>query len=233
MPVGKRVYLKRNLADEKVMEELGKIPAANVADVMERTCGMNPRIHLMSKPKNPVMVGPALTVKVRSGDNLALHAAMNIAKEGDVIVVANEGQSQRALMGEIMMTYLHYYKKIAGIILDGPIRDIEELKEWDFPIYATGTNPAGPYKEGPGEVNVPISCGEISVEPGDVILADEDGIIVIPRRDAEQVLEDAKKVQVNDAKKVQASKTGSANRQWVTDLLDKKNFEFIDEVYQG
>lgn len=233
MPVGKRVYLKRNLADEKVMEELGKIPAANVADVMERTCGMNPRIHLMSKPKKPVMVGPALTVKVRSGDNLALHAAMNIAKEGDVIVVANEGQSQRALMGEIMMTYLCYYKKIAGIILDGPIRDIEELKEWDFPIYATGTNPAGPYKEGPGEVNVPISCGEISVEPGDVILADEDGIIVIPRRDAEQVLEDAKKVQVNDAKKVQASKTGSANRQWVTDLLEKKNFEFIDEVYQG
>lgn len=230
MPVGKRVYLKRNLPDAKVMEELGKIPAANVADVMERMCGMNPRIHLMSSPKKSVMVGPALTVKVRSGDNLALHAAMNIAQEGDVIVVSNEGQNQRALMGEIMMTYLHHYKKIAGIILDGPIRDIEELKTWDFHIYATGTNPAGPFKEGPGEVNVPISCGEINVNPGDIILADEDGIIVIPRKDAPKILEAAKVLQENDAKKVLASKTGSANRQWVTDLLETKKFEFIDDV---
>lgn len=232
MSVGKRIYLKRNMPDAKVMEELGKIPAANIADVMERTCGMNPRIHLMSKPKNTIMVGPALTVKVRSGDNLALHAALNIAKEGDVLVVSNEGQNQRALIGEIMMSYLHYFKKVAGIILDGPIRDIEELKTWDFHIYATGTTPAGPFKEGPGEVNVPISCGEISVNPGDIIVADEDGVIVIPRQDAAKVLEDAKKIQENDAKKVIASKTGSANRQWVTDLLESKKFEFIDKVYE-
>ncbi len=232
MSVGKRVFLQRKLADKKVMEELGKIPAANIADAMDRTCGMNPRIRLMSKPVKPIMVGPALTVKVRSGDNLALHAALNIAKEGDVIVVANEGQNQRALMGEIMMTYLHHFKKIAGIILDGPIRDIEELKTWDFPIYATGTTPAGPFKEGPGEVNVPISCGEISVEPGDVIVADEDGVIVIPRNDAAEILEAAKKVQENDAKKVIASKTGSANRQWVTDLLEAKKFDFIDKAYE-
>ncbi|MGF6906083.1 hypothetical protein [Fusobacterium sp. PH5-44] len=231
MSVGKRIFLKRKMASKEVMEQLGKIPAANIADVMERSCAMNPRIRLISSPKKPIMVGPAITVKVRAGDNLALHAAMNIAGEGDVIIVSNEGDNTRALMGEIMMTYLHNYKKIAGIILDGPIRDIDEIGKWDFHVYATGTTPGGPYKEGPGEVNVPISCGEISVHPGDIIVADPDGVIVIPQKDAEVILKDAKKVQANDAAKVQASKTGSANRQWVTDLLTAKNFEFIDAEY--
>ncbi|MBQ3438080.1 MAG: hypothetical protein IJG31_06240, partial [Fusobacterium sp.] len=157
MSVGKRVFLKRELPNIELVKELGEIPAANIADVMERNCAMNPRIRLVSSPKAPVMAGPALTVKVRSGDNLALHAALNIAQEGDVIVVSNEGDNTRALMGEIMMAYLCYYKKIAGIILDGPIRDIAEISTWDFPVFATGTTPGGPYKEGPGEVNVPIA----------------------------------------------------------------------------
>jgi len=231
MSVGKRVFLKRKLPEKEVMKELGEIPAANIADVMERSCAMNPRVHLVSSPKKPIMVGPALTVKVRAGDNLALHAAMNIAQEGDIIVVSNEGDNTRALMGEIMMTYLHNFKKIAGIILDGPIRDIDEIGKWDFHVYATGTTPGGPYKEGPGEVNIPISCGEISVNPGDIIVGDPDGIIVIPQRDATVILEAAKKVQENDAKKVQASKTGSANREWVTKLLEQKEFEFIDKIY--
>ncbi|MDD7391873.1 MAG: RraA family protein [Fusobacterium gastrosuis] len=233
MAVGKRIFLKRELPSQELINEFRKIPAANTADVMERNCAMNPRIRLVSNPKAPIMAGPALTVKVRSGDNLALHAALNIAKEGDVIVVSNEGDNTRALMGEIMMAYLCYYKKIAGIILDGPIRDIAEIGTWDFPVFATGTTPGGPYKEGPGEVNVPIACGEVSVNPGDIIVGDADGIIVIPRRDAEAILVDAKKVQANDAAKAQAAKTGSANRDWVTKLLEEKKFEFIDDVYKN
>ena len=141
------------------------IPASNTCDVMERNAAMNPRIRLMSSPKDQMMVGPALTVKGRAGDNLALHAALNIAQEGDVLVVSNEGDNTRALIGEVMMAYLRYTKKVAGIIIDGPIRDIDEIGNWDFPVYATGTTPGGPYKEGPGEINVPISCGEISVNP--------------------------------------------------------------------
>lgn len=233
MAVGKRIFLKRELPSQELVNEFRKIPAANIADVMERNCAMNPRIRLVSNPKAPVMAGPALTVKVRSGDNLALHAALNIAKEGDVIVVSNEGDNTRAIMGEIMMAYLCYYKKIAGIILDGPIRDIAEIGTWDFPVFATGTTPGGPYKEGPGEVNVPIACGEISVHPGDIIVGDADGIIVIPKRDAEAILVDAKKIQANDAAKAQAAKTGSANREWVTKLLEEKKFEFIDDVYKN
>lgn len=232
MSIGKRIFLKRELPNKELVKKLGEIPAANIADVMERNCAMNPRIHLVSSPKNPIMSGVALTVKVRSGDNLALHAALNIATEGDVIVVSNEGDNTRALMGEIMMAYLCYYKKIAGIVLDGPIRDITEISSWDFPVFATGTTPGGPYKEGPGEVNVPIACGEISVNPGDIIVGDADGVIVIPKRDAESILIDAKKIQVNDAAKVQAAKTGSASRDWVTKLLEDKKFEFIADIYK-
>ncbi len=106
------------------------------------------------------------------GDNLALHAALNFCQEGDVLVVSNEEDNTRALMGEIMMAYLRYTKKVAGIMLDGPIRDIDEIGHWDFPVYCTGTTPGGPYKEGPGEINVPIACGGVSVNPGDIILAD-------------------------------------------------------------
>ena len=232
MSVGKRIYLKRHMPDKEVMMQFKTIPASNTCDVMGRNAAMNPRIRLMSSPKDQMMVGPALTVKTRAGDNLALHAALNMAQEGDVIVVSNEGDTTRALIGEVMMAYLRYTKKVAGIVIDGPIRDIDEIGQWDFPVYATGTTPGGPYKEGPGEINGPISCGEISVNPGDIILADPDGVIVIPRKDAPQILEDAKKFQAADESKLEAAKNGTANRAWVEKTLAAKEFEIIDDVYE-
>ena len=179
------------------------------------------------------MVGPAYTVKCRAGDNLALHAAMNYCQEGDVLVVSNEEDTTRALMGEVMMTWLRYEKKIAGIILDGPIRDIDSIGKWDFPVYCTGTTPGGPYKEGPGEVNVPISCGGISVNPGDIILADPDGVICIPRKDAAVVLEDAKAFKAKDQAKIPATKEHRINRGWVDKALGDKGFEIIEDVYKA
>lgn len=232
MPVGKRIYLKRELPDLEIMKQFKSIPASNTADVMGRSCAMNPRIHLVSSPKEQMMVGPAYTVKCRAGDNLALHAALGLCNEGDVIVVSNEEDNTRAIMGEVMMAYLRYTKKIAGIIIDGPIRDIDEIGKWDFPVYCTGTTPGGPYKEGPGEVNVPIACGGISINPGDIILADPDGVIVIPRKDAAKILEEAKKFQAADEQKLIASKNGTAKRDWVDKALKEKGFEIIDDVYR-
>ena len=232
MPVGKRIYLKREMPDPEIMAQFKTIPASNTADVMNRSCAMNPRIRLVSQPRDQMMVGPAFTVKSRAGDNLTLHAALNLCGEGDVLVVSNEEDTTRALMGEVMMAYLRYTKKVAGIILDGPIRDIDEIGKWDFPVYCTGTTPGGPYKEGPGEINVPISCGGISVNPGDIILADPDGIIVIPRQDAAVILEDAKKFQAADEKKLEAAKAGTANRAWVEKSLEEKGYEIIDDVYR-
>ena len=232
MSVGKRIYLKREMPDPQLVAQFKAIPASNTADVMGRSCAMNPRIRLVSQPKQQMMAGPAFTVKARAGDNLALHAALNFCQEGDVLVVSNEEDGTRALMGEIMMAYLKYTKKVAGIVLDGPIRDIDEIGKWDFPVYCTGTTPGGPYKEGPGELNVPISCGGVSVNPGDIVLADPDGVIVIPRGDAAAVLEDAKKFQAADEAKLAAARNGTANRAWVEKALAEKGFELIDSVYR-
>ena len=232
MPVGKRIYLRREMPDPAVVEQFKSIPASNTADCMERSCAMHPRIRLVSSPKAPVMAGPAFTVKGRAGDNLALHAALNLCQEGDVIVVSNEGDETRSLIGAVMMTWLFYYKKAAGIVIDGPIRDIDEISTWDFPVYCTGTTPGGPYKEGPGEVNVPVACGNISVNPGDVIVGDPDGVICIPRKDAPAVLEAARKFQANDKKKEAASRDGSVDRSWVEKSLAAKGFEIIDDVYR-
>ena len=231
MAVGKRIYLKRRMPDKDIMMQFKTIPASNTADCMGRNCAMNPRIHLVSSPKAQMMVGPAFTVKCRAGDNLALHAALNFCNEGDVLVVSNEEDTTRALMGEVMMAYLYLEKKIAGIILDGPIRDIDEIGKWDFPVYCTGTTPGGPYKEGPGEINVPISCGGVSVNPGDIILADPDGVICIPRLDAAVVLEAAKKFQAQDEAKLEKTRRHEINRDWVNKTLEAKEFEIIDDVY--
>lgn len=230
MSVGNRVFLKRNLPDRKLVEEFRELPAANVADTMGRSCALTSEIRLISSPKQ-AMAGVALTVKARPGDNLMLHKALNIAEEGDVIIVSNDGDRTHSLMGEIMAVYASHTKKIAGIVLDGPIRDIEEISQMDMPLYATGSTPGGPYKEGPGEVNVPISIGNIAVMPGDIILGDKDGVIIIPRKDAPEILEAARKYAVLDAGKVEAAKNGTSKRQWVEDTLEKKQVEIIDGVY--
>lgn len=231
MSIGKRIFLQRELPDPSLIEAFKQIPASNTADVMGRSCAMNPRIHLVSSPKAQMMCGPAFTVKCRAGDNLALHAALNYCQEGDVLVVSNEEDSTRALMGEVMMAFLYLQKKVAGIVLDGPIRDIDEIGTWDFPVYATGTTPGGPYKEGPGEVNVPISCGGISVAPGDIILADPDGIICIPKNDAAEVLPKAQAFKAADEGKLEKTRLGTINRSWVDKLLTEKEFEIVDAAY--
>lgn len=144
------VFLKRPTSSVDLLKEFEQIPAANIADTMNRIAVLGNGIKRISSPKKPIMAGFAITVKVRAGDNLMLHAALDMAGENDVIVVSNEGDRSRALMGEIMVAYAHCMKKIAGIVLDGPIRDIDALSVLDFPLFATGSNPAGPFKQGPG-----------------------------------------------------------------------------------
>jgi regulator of RNase E activity RraA len=173
------------------------------------------------------MLGVALTVKARAGDNLMFHKALNMAGPGDVVVVSNGLDRNRSLMGEIMAIFARN-KGISGLVLDGPIRDIDTISTFEMPIYATGTTPGGPYKMGPGEINVNISCGGISVNPGDIILGDDDGIIVIPREDAANILEDAKILKANDLRKVEAAEQNKADRRWIDKLLAERNCEFID-----
>lgn len=230
MSIGNRIFLKRPMPSQELLDGFAGIPAANIADTMGRSCAMNPRIRLMSGARG-TMVGPALTVKARAGDNLFIHQALDMSQPGDIIVVSNDEDQTRSLMGEIMFTYAQYQRKLGGLVLDGPIRDSDALKEMSLPVYATGSTPGGPYKEGPGEINVPIACGGISVNPGDIIVADPDGIIVIPLKDAADVLQAAKKYHEQDAAKVEAARNGTSNRAWVTKLIQTKNVEILDCAY--
>lgn len=231
MPVGFRVFLRRSTPGAHLLEGFRHIPAANIADCMGRHNAMCADIRLMTRPREVNMAGVALTVKTRCGDNLMIHKAFDMAREGDVIVIANEGGRDRSLMGEIMYRQAER-QRLAGLVLDGPIRDAADIFSGGVPLYATGSTPGGPYKEGPGEVNVPVACGGVNVNPGDIIIGDCDGVIVIPRQDAAELLEAARAFQAADRKKLLAAIEGTADRSWVDAALAAKRCEIIDGIYE-
>lgn len=135
----------------------------------------------------PGVCGTAITVSTKPADNLMAHVALKIAQPGDVIVIDAKGDQSCALWGDLMALAAEA-KSVAGLVVNGPVRDLEELSEFGWPVYSRGANPHGPEKNGPSEVNLPISCGGIVVNPGDIILGDGDGVIVIPPNMAETAI---------------------------------------------
>ena len=171
--------------DPKVVEQAAQFPSSILADVAGRRGALSGRI----APLAPTMrfAGPALTVEVRPGDNLMIHAAMAVAKPGDVIVVDGKGDLSSALMGEIMSQQC-VALGIAAVVIDGAVRDSEAIRELGFPMYAAGLNPNGPTKFVPGRLNHPISIGGVTVHPGDLVVGDADGVTVIERAKAAAML---------------------------------------------
>lgn len=230
MTIGNRVFLKRDLSAAQYLEAFRLLPAAVVADCMSRLPALSSDIKLMSSPSKPVMCGLALTVKSRSGDNLMLHKAIEMAGKDDIIILSNEGDRSQSLMGEVMTTYSQH-RGIEGIVLDAPIRDIEGVSKMDFHMYAAGYTPGGPFKDGPGEINVPIACGKIHVSPGDIVLGDADGVIIIPRQDAAEILADAQAYLLVDNQNFVLAQTGELPRDWIDVTLKEKGVEIIDGTY--
>ncbi|MEG3132798.1 RraA family protein [Rouxiella sp. T17] len=232
MTIGNRVFLKRPLEAAQYLEAFRQLPAAVVADCMSRLPALSSDIKLMSKPSKPVMCGLALTVKSRSGDNLMLHKAIDLAGKDDIIILSNEGDRSQSLMGEVMTTFSRH-RGIEGIVLDAPIRDIEGISKMDFHLYAAGHTPGGPFKDGPGEINVPIACGKIHVSPGDIVLGDADGVIIIPRQDAAEILAAAQAYLVVDNHNFQLAQTGELPRGWIDETLQQKGVQVIDGPYSA
>ncbi len=208
--------------DRSLIEKFRGIPVANIDDCMNRTAAVDPEI----KPFNKApLLGPAFTVKVAEGDNLMFHKAMDMAKPGDVVVIDAGGDKKRAIFGALMISYCKA-RGLAGVIVDGAIRDSEEISEMDFPVYAKSVTPNGPYKNGPGEINTVISFGGKVVHPGDIIVGDQDGIVIIDPRDAEALAEKAAGVVAMEAgilKKI--LEECSYIRPWVDEKLEKLNCE--------
>lgn len=179
---------------ERVSPDVVKRAGAYAASILADVCGRRGTVDGRIAPLSPSMrlAGPAFTIEVRPGDNLMIHTAMMLAKPGDILVIDGKGDRTCALMGSIM---INACKKlgIGGVVIDAAIRDSDELRDLGFPVYAVGTNPNGPTKFVPGRINWPISCGGIAVHPGDLVVGDADGVVVVEREKAASILEDAAK----------------------------------------
>ena len=190
--------------------------AAILADVAGRRGTMHARV----SPVDPKMIvaGPAFTVEVRPGDNLMIHAAIALAKPGDVLVIDGKGDQTAALMGTLMLSAC---KKLglAGVVVDGAIRDRLELLDLGFPVFSAGFNPAGPTKYVPGRINHPISAGGTTVYPGDLIVGDADGVVVIEREKAPAMMDMAVKKVADEAARLEAIGRGETESKWLPAAL--------------
>lgn len=185
--IGNRIFTRVDRAAPELVEKFRGLPSSNINDEMNRLFCMHSYIRLLnSKSANPSMVGTAITVKAPIGDNLFFHQALDMAQPGDIIVIDGATGNNRSLAGEIMLRFAQN-KGIAGIVADGCLRDLDGIEKLTMPVYAAGVTPQGPWKFGPGEVNTPISCGGQVVFPGDILVGDADGIVVIHKKDADEV----------------------------------------------
>ncbi len=216
MSIGFRVFNRRKVAAKALVDAFAKLPVANVSDSMSRMTAAGPTLRPMHA--SGTMAGVALTVKARPGDNLMLHKAIDMAVPGDVIVVDAGGDLTNALMGELMLAYA-VKKGVAGFVLNGAIRDVDAFVETNLPTFAAGVTHRGPYKDGPGEINVLISLDGMVVEPGDIILGDADGVLCVPLADAEEALEKTQAKQDAELRQMKAIAEGTNDRTWVDAAL--------------
>ena len=163
-------------------------------------------------------------MKARPGDNLMLHRAIDLAEPGDVIVCDGGGELNIALTGELMMGHAAR-RGIAAVGMDGAIRDAARLGELEIGIWARGVTPSGPYKDGPGEIGFPAACGGQVVMPGDLVMADEDGVVVVPREHAAEAIAAAEAHNAKEVESQAAIDSGAWDRGWVVKALQGKGCE--------
>lgn len=199
-----------------IVAQAAELQPAILADVAGRRGALDGRIKAL-RPRMK-LAGTALTVEVRPGDNLMIHAAIAMAKPGDVLVIDGKGDQTSALMGTIMMTACKQLG-IAGVVMDGACRDSIEIDEMDYPVFSVGTNPNGPTKNIGGRIGHPISIGGVTVHAGDFVIADGDGVVVVEREKIEGLLPLAAKKMKDEAARISAIKAGDTTAKWLSAAL--------------
>jgi 4-hydroxy-4-methyl-2-oxoglutarate aldolase len=187
-----------------------------IADVAGRRGALNGRIQALTRTMK--FAGPACTVEVRPGDNLMIHAALALAKPGDVIIVDGGGYLGSALTGFLMVSQARAAGH-AAFVIDGAVRDIEETCASGFPVFAAGSNPNGPTKAIGGKVNWPASVGGVAVNPGDLVVGDADGVVVVPQEKAEEVLAAVQGKLDMEQQFLKHLSEGTVKNAWVSDAL--------------
>jgi RraA family protein len=222
---GFRVRLEFARPDPAMMSAFAEFAPPDISDLLNRLYAMDPAISLQTAPHHR-LVGPACTVKVFPGDNLMVHKVLDVAKPGDIVVIDSRGSTHNAVLGDLVSTKARH-RKIAGFIIDGLIRDLPGILELDFPVFARGTTSIGPLHRGPGEINFPISCGGVVVNPGDLVVADTCGVVVVPQEIIEDVLQRLQSHKAANATYLESVKRGDFSNAWVDTLLEKEGCPII------
>ena len=198
-------------ADPALLDALRGLATSLISDNMARLSGT---VGLTAYHRPRPLAGTAVTVRTRPGDNFTIHRAFDFCRPGDVLVIDGAGDLTQALVGEIMASYAESLG-VTGMVIDGAIRDVGSIRGKDFPVYARGVTHRGPYKSGPGEINLPVSVGGMVVHPGDIIVGDEDGVLAIPPADAPAVMQAARLQGEREAASLRAIAEGQFDRAWV------------------
>ena len=216
MTIGFRILERKKRVALNIAKEFLTLPVANVSDSMWRLTAGGSRLRPMHKSGQ--MAGPALTVKSRPGDNLMLHKAIDMAEPGDIIVCDAGGDLTNSLMGELMLA--HAMKRgVGGFVLDGAVRDVEAFLDVNLPVFAAGVSHRGPYKDGPGEINVSVAIDGMVIEPGDLVIGDWDGVLSIPLDDVDSILKKTNEKQAAEAVDMAKIEAGEWDRSWVDKTL--------------
>ena len=216
--IGFRIREDFERPDKNLIAELDAFATPTISDGLNRFNTMDPGI----KPIVPCKIsGPAVTLRLRPGDNLMLHKILGLVKPGDVLVVDTCGCTTYSILGELIATAA-FKAGLNGIIVDGGIRDITELKENRFPIFARFIVPSVGDKDGPGEINYPICCGGVPIHPGDIIIGDENGVVVVPPDDAREIIDGAAKKLAYEGKRKEAIEAGQIVKPEIDEQLRKK-----------
>ena len=197
-----------------VLEALRGIAVALLSDNLHRSTGS---VGLQPYHLPKAMAGTAVTVRTRGGDNLTILRAFEYCRPGDVMLIDCGGDITNAVVGGIL-SYYGATIGLSGMVIDGAIRDVAEIRERDFPVYARGVNHRGPYKDGPGEINVPVSIGGMVVNPGDIVVGDQDGMLAFAPHEAPTVIEKALAQARKEAETMQAMKEGRWDRSFIDAL---------------
>jgi len=216
--IGFRIQKRRRKVSPALVTKTKGLPVANISDSMSRMFAGGPLLRPMHAGGH--MAGPAFTVRTRPGDNLMIHKAFDIAEPGDVVVVDAGGDLTNSLVGEIMLS-MAIKRGLAGLVLNGAVRDYGWIKAQNFPVFAAGVTHRGPYKDGPGEINVPLALGGMVIEPGDLIVGDDDGFLCLGYDEAAGILDAAWKKNEAEEKLMAEIRDGRPDRSWVDAQLNR------------
>jgi RraA family protein len=220
--IGLRILKRKQAVSLEMAKKFLQLPVANVSDCMSRMTAAGPRLRPMHKAGR--MAGPAFTVKTRPGDNLMIHKSLWMAQPGDIIVVDGGGDLTNALIGELMVG-MAIKQKLGGIVINGAIRDAQALRDRDFPVFAAGVTHRGPYKDGPGEINVPVAIDGMVIEPGDLIIGDDDGLLCVPYAETEKLYQAASEKMAQEAKIIEQTQNGTLDIAWIDATLARLGCE--------